>query len=286
MITATQIKSRFKAVFPGTGDSPVVAGKPGITCAKCNLRETCLSGDVPDEDLGRIENIVYARRRIRRGESLFRAGDPFKSIFAIRSGFFKTNHGDRAGREQITGFYMAGELLGTDGLGSGRCEVSAIALEDSDVCAMPYELIESIGMEVPSLQRRLHSVLAREIVRDHGIMLLLGSMCAEERLAAFLINLSKRFARRGYSGSDFVLRMTRDEIGSYLGLKLETVSRLFSAFHQYRLLDVRQRRVAILDITGLESVLASRNWRETHDKNRSVRPQIRARSLSSPARYP
>jgi CRP/FNR family transcriptional regulator len=152
---------------------------------------------------------------------------------------------------------MSGELLGIDGLGNGRCEGNAIALEDSEVCAMPYELIESIGREVPSLQRRMHSVLAREIVRDHGIMLLLGSMSGEERLATFLLNLSRRFVARGYSGSDFLLRMTRVEIGSYLGLTLETISRLFSAFDRGGLIEVRLKQVRIIDIKGLERVLAA-----------------------------
>jgi CRP/FNR family transcriptional regulator, anaerobic regulatory protein len=255
-MSVAQIRPQPKAVLSRRFESPAGARKLEVTCAKCNLRETCLSGGVPAEDLERVENIVYARRRIKRAERLFSAGDEFRCIYAIRSGFFKTSLVDSEGREQVTGFFMSGELLGMEGLGGGRCESSAIALEDSDVCAMPYSLIEEIGREVPSLQRRLHSVLAREIVRDHGIMLLLGSMCAEERLAAFLINLSKRFLSRGYSGSSFVLRMTRDEIGSYLGLKLETVSRLFSAFHKDGLIEVQQKQVCIVDIKGLERVLA------------------------------
>lgn len=236
--------------------SPADVRGPKVTCAKCNLRETCLSGGMSDEDLERVENIVYARRRVKRRERLFEADDIFKSLYAVRSGFFRTSVVDSEGREQVTGFFMGGELLGLEGLGNGRHTESAIALEDSDVCVMPYELIAGIGQEVPSLQRRLHSVLAREIVRDHGIMLLLGSMSAEQRLAAFLINLSKRFQRRGYSKTSFLLRMTREEIGGYLGLKLETVSRLFSAFHNDGLIDVQQKEVRIVDVKGLERVLA------------------------------
>ncbi len=211
---------------------------------------------MPAEDLERVANIVYTRRRIGRGEHLFRAGDESRCLYAIRSGFFKTSLIDDDGREQVTGFFMAGELLGMEGFGGGGYKDRAIALEDSDVCAMPYSLIEEIGREVPSLQRRLHSVLGREIVRVHGIMLLLGSMSAEQRLAAFLLDLSRRFLRRGYSGSRFLLRMTRAEIGSYLGLKLETVSRLFAAFHQDGLLDVRHKEVSIVDLQGLERRLA------------------------------
>jgi len=230
-----------------------------VKCTSCNLRELCLPGGICMEDLEQVQNIVYARRRVKRGENLFSAGDPFESIYAIRSGFLKTSVVDGEGREQVTGFFMGGELLGMDAIGSGSHNGTAVALEDSEVCVMPYSLIESMSRHYPQLQRHLHAVLSREIVRDHGVMMLLGSMRAEERLAAFLSNLSKRFVRRGYSQSDFHLRMTREEIGSYLGLKLETVSRLFSQFQKDGLIAVEQKHVRILDIAGLERMLASPN---------------------------
>ena len=241
----------------------VVALKPvqkkfEIACSSCNLRELCLPANLCAEDLARVENIVYARRRLKRGEALFQAGAEFGAVYAIRSGFFKTSVVDGEGREQVTGFHMAGELMGLDGLGTGKYHASAVALEDAEVCVLPYALVEQMAREVPSLQRHLHAVLAREIVRDHGVMLLLGSMRAEERLATFLINLSKRFVRRGYSRSDFQLRMTREELGSYLGLKLETVSRLFSQFQKDGLIEVNQKHVRILDTEGLERVLAAK----------------------------
>jgi CRP/FNR family transcriptional regulator len=229
-----------------------------VTCSSCNLRELCLPGGVCLDDLQRVENIVYARRRVKRGEALFSAGAEFKAVYAIRSGFFKTSVVDGEGREQVTGFFMGGELLGMDGVGTGHYNGAAIALEDSEVCVMPFALIEEMSREVPALQRHLHAVLAREIVRDHGVMMLLGSMRAEQRLATFLLNLSKRFLRRGYSRSDFQLRMTREELGSYLGLKLETVSRLFSQFQKDGLIEVNQKHVRILDIEGLERVLAAK----------------------------
>ncbi len=230
-----------------------------VTCSSCNLRELCLPGTLCAEDMARMENVVYARRRVKRGETLFNAGDEFGSVYAIRSGFFKTSLLDGEGREQVTGFFMGGELLGLDGLGSGRYNGNAIALEDSEICMLPYALVTELSREIPALQRHLHGVLAREIVRDHGVMMLLGSMRAEERLVTFLLNLSKRFVRRGYSASDFHLRMTREELGSYLGLKLETVSRLFSQFQRDGLLEVEQKHVRIVDIAGLEHVLAARN---------------------------
>src|SRR5688572_16012133 len=145
-----------------------------VTCASCNLRELCLPAALCAEELGRVENIVYARRGIRRGAALFNAGADFNAVYAIRSGFFKTSVLDGEGREQVTGFFMGGELIGLDGLGSGSYNATAVALEDSEVCVLPYALIETMAREVPALQRHLHVVLAREIVRDHGVMLLLG----------------------------------------------------------------------------------------------------------------
>jgi CRP/FNR family transcriptional regulator len=224
-------------------------------CSSCNLKEVCLPSSLSADDMRRVERIVYARRRVRRGEALFNAGGDFRAIYAVRSGFFKTSVLERDGREQVTGFFMGGELLGMDGIGAGRYHGTATALEDSEVCVMPFTLVEELAREVPALQRLLHQVLAREIVRDHGVMMLLGSMRAEERLATFLLNLSKRFTRRGYSPSDFHLRMTREEIGSYLGLKLETVSRLFSKFQEDGLLEVQQKHVRICDSAALDAVL-------------------------------
>ena len=234
-----------------------IPSKFQVACSSCNLRELCLPGKLGVEDLARVENIVYARRRLKRGDSVFQAGGEFGAVYAIRSGFFKTSVVDGEGREQVTGFHMGGELLGLDGLGSGRYHATAVALEDSEVCVLPYALVEQLAREIPSLQRHLHSVLAREIVRDHGVMMLLGSMRAEQRLATFLTNLSRRFTARGYSPSEFHLRMTREEIGSYLGLKLETVSRLFSRFQEDGLIEVHQKHVRIVDIPGLERILST-----------------------------
>jgi CRP/FNR family transcriptional regulator, anaerobic regulatory protein len=256
-----QTVARFdrKPQAAGTTHGVPAPRKFEVTCASCNLRELCLPEGLSGEQMGRMENLVYARRKVKRGEALFRAGDKFSAVYAIRVGFFKTAllHGD--GREQVTGFQMPGELMGLDGIGSGAHASNAVALEDSEVCVLPFALIEEISREIPALQRHLHGVLSREIVRDHGVMMLLGSMRAEERLAAFLLNLSKRFIRRGWSASDFHLRMTRDEIGSYLGLKLETVSRLFSRFQLDGLLEVNQKHVRIADIAGLERLLGTRH---------------------------
>jgi len=226
-----------------------------VACSNCNLRELCLPVGLAEADVDRIDELVGGRRFVKRGEMLFRTGDRFESLFAIRTGFFKTRVSTEDGHDQVTGFQMAGELLGLDGISNDRHQCDAVALEDSQVCQIPYERLEEISREVNVLQHHFHKIMSREIVRDHGVMLLLGSMRAEARLAAFLLNLTQRLQARGFSATSLVLRMTREEIGSYLGLKLETVSRAFSHFQEDGLLEVKQRDIRIVDSAGLRRLL-------------------------------
>jgi CRP/FNR family transcriptional regulator len=226
-----------------------------VACSSCSLRELCLPAGLDSGEMERIDRLVTHRRKLRRGAGLYRAGDALAALFAIRSGFMKSCVLHEDGREQVAGFHMAGDLLGLDAIGSGSHTCDTIALDDTEVCEIPFSSLEQLSRELPTLQHQLHRIMSREIVRDHGVMLLLGSMSAEERLAAFLLNLSQRFAARGYSPNEFRLRMTREEIGSYLGLKLETVSRALSAFQERGLIKVRQKDVRILDFPGLKSVL-------------------------------
>ena len=227
-----------------------------IACSNCSLREICLPIGLSDDDMEHIDQLVASRRSLKRGELLFRAGDRFESLFAVRTGFFKTRVSAEDGRDQVTGFQMAGELLGLDGISVDRHSCDAVALEDSQVCLIPYSRLAEVERQVPELQRQFHKVMSREIVREHGVMLLLGSMRAEARLAAFLLNLTQRLQARGFSGTSLVLRMTREEIGSYLGLKLETVSRAFSRFQDDGLLEVKQRDIRVLDEPGLRGLLS------------------------------
>jgi CRP/FNR family transcriptional regulator len=226
-----------------------------VACSNCNLRELCLPVGVSDEQIERLDRLVGARRSVPRGDALFHSGDGFASLYAVRTGFFKTCVASEDGREQVTGFQMAGELLGLDGIGTERHTVDAVALEDSQVCVIPYHQLTDLSRELSDLQRQFHKIMSREIVRDHGVMLLLGSMRAEERMAAFLLNLTQRLRARGFSATDLVLRMTREEIGSYLGLKLETVSRAFSKFQDDGILEVRQRQIRILDAAALQKLV-------------------------------
>lgn len=226
-----------------------------VACSSCNLRELCLPVGLSHDDVEQLDGMVATRRTVARGDTLFRSGDPFQSLYAVRTGFFKTCVTAEDGRDQVTGFQMAGELLGLDGISTDRHSVDAVALEDSQVCVIPYDQLETLSREFTTLQHQFHKIMSREIVRDHGVMLLLGSMRAEERLAAFLLNLTQRLQARGFSGSSLILRMTREEIGSYLGLKLETVSRTFSKFQDEGLLEVKQRQIHILQPSGLQKMV-------------------------------
>lgn len=228
-------------------------------CSNCNLRELCLPFGLSLDELERLDDLISTRRRIKRGDHLYRAGEAFDSIYAIRSGFFKTDVLLEDGRDQVTGFQMAGELLGLDGISTEHHTCNAIALEDSEICAIPFNRLESLSREIHNLQHHFHKVMSREIVRDHGVMMLLGTMRAEERLAAFLLNLSQRFTARGFSHAEFYLRMTREEIGSYLGLKLETVSRAFSKFQEEGYIAVQQKHIRILNVNGLKALMNHRN---------------------------
>jgi CRP/FNR family transcriptional regulator len=224
-------------------------------CSGCSLRELCLPMGLSSEEIKHLDQLVSTRKRVKRGESLYRSGDAFGSIYAIRSGFFKSSTLTEDGRDQVTGFHMPGDIMGMDGIGTEKHACNTAALEDSEVCVIPFGRLEEISASIRGLQRQFHKVMSREIVRDQGVMMLLGSMRAEERLAAFLLNLSQRFVARGYSPSDFNLRMTRDEIGSFLGLKLETVSRIFSRFQDDHLISVQQKHIRIVDVAGLKRIM-------------------------------
>ena len=225
-------------------------------CGGCSIRELCLPAGLNDQEVLLLDQHMAHRNPVRKGESLYRTGDPFKSLYAIRSGFFKTNILHEDGRSQVTGFQMSGEILGLDAISTDIHICDAVALEDSMVCEIAFERFEELGQLMSNLQHRFNKTLSREIVREQGIMLLLGSMRADERLAAFLANLAKRSTIRHQSGSELVLRMTREDIGSYLGLKLETVSRILSRFHDQNLLEVKGRNIRIIDADGLNALIS------------------------------
>jgi CRP/FNR family transcriptional regulator len=213
------------------------------------------------EELSKLDTVISTRKRVKRGTMLFSSGEKFTSLYAVRSGFFKTCITTADGRDQVTGFQMTGEIIGLDGIVNDRHSCDAIALEDAEVCVMPFDQVEQLSREFTTLQHHVHKIMSREIVRDHSVMLLLGSMRAEERLAAFLLNLVQRLHARGFSQSELILRMTREEIGSYLGMKLETVSRTFSKFVEDGVIEVKQRYVHIKNTDALKQIVNSPNCR-------------------------
>jgi len=253
------------SIMPGRSRAPADAASlpaPGAiahcrtVCATCELRELCLPCcGLTRAEMEIAERMVFTRLRVRRGDRLYRAGSRFTSLYAVRNGSFKSMATLDNGREQVTGFSMTGEVLGLDGIGPGQHACDAAALEDSDVCVIPFGGLQEVAHEIPALQQHFRKMMSREIVRQHGMMLQLGSMTAEERVAMFLLDLSRRFAARGYSASEFNLRMKREEIASYLGLKLETISRTFSRFQEQGLIVVQQKLIRIRNSLGLLQVM-------------------------------
>jgi CRP/FNR family transcriptional regulator, anaerobic regulatory protein len=255
-----QIKTRIESALRLGGvmslqTIPINVKQLRSACSSCSLHELCLPAGLDQGELERLETIVNRKRPLKRGDYLYRAGSPLQSLFAVRTGFFKSCVLHDDGREQVAGFHMMGELLGMDAIGSSKHMCDAVALEDSDVCEIPFGDLEHLSRDIPTLHQHFHRIMSREIARDYGVMLLLGSMRAEERLAAFLLNLSQRFAVRGYSATRFNLRMTREEIGSYLGLKLETISRAFSHFQSEGMITVQNKSVEIKQLERLRGLI-------------------------------
>jgi len=234
---------------------PINVAQLRHACSSCSLSELCLPAGLDLQEIDRLDTLVNRKRALKRGDYLYRAGSPLQSLFAVRTGFLKSCVLHDDGREQVAGFHMMGELLGMDAIGSGKHLSDAVALENCEVCEIPFGELENLSRDIPNLQQHFHRIMSREIARDYGVMLLLGSMRAEERLAAFLLNLSQRFAARGYSATQFILRMTREEIGSYLGLKLETVSRAFSHFQSEGIVAVQNKNIEIKEPERLRALL-------------------------------
>lgn len=225
-----------------------------VACRDCSLFQLCLPVGVDADGLEKLDEIIKRRRPVKRGDYLFRSGDKFNSIYAVRSGSIKTYAPTNDGQEQITGFHLAGELLGLDAINSGNHPCTAKALETTSVCEIPFEDLEHLSSHIPSLQRQIYKIMSKEIFEEEGHMLLLGKRNAEERLASYLLSISARFQRRGFSATEFNLSMSRNDIGSYLGLAVETVSRMFTRFQEEGLLSVERKHIIIHNLDRLHAV--------------------------------
>lgn len=220
-------------------------------CNGCSLASMCLPLSLSDADMSALDYIIKRGRPLSRGDHLFRQGDAFKSIFAVRSGALKTFTISDAGEEHITGFHLPSELVGLSGVGVGSYPVSAQALDTTSFCEIPFDRLDELSEQMPELRRQLMRVMSREIREDQQMMLLLAKKTAEERVATFLVNLSVRTSNRGFSGSQLRLNMSRGEIGNYLGLAMETVSRLFTQIQADGLIEYEGKEVSILNYSEL-----------------------------------
>lgn len=239
-----------------------------VACKDCSLATLCLPMGLDPNDVERLDSIVKRGRPFHRGDHLFRENDSFHSLRVITSGSIKTYAPNEDGGEQVLGFHLAGELIGLDAIQNNYHTCSAIALETTAVCDIPFQQLESLSNTIPSLQHQIYRLLSREIGQDTEMLTLLGKKSAEERLATFLLSFSERFKSRGFSASDFFLSMSRHEIGNYLGLAVETISRLFTRFQDERLLHVERKHVQLLDIPRLYEMVHNGNG--THSRQNLI----------------
>jgi CRP/FNR family transcriptional regulator len=219
------------------------------------MASVCLPVGMSPSEVTQLDDLVKERLRVEKGQALFQHGAPLDALFGLRTGSIKTQMIEASGQHQITGFFLPGEIVGLDGMMEGIHSSTAIAMEDSEVCVVKLDDIDEISRYVPTLQHQVRRLMSKEISRSHQVLLALGSMRSEQRLAAFLINLSQRLTALGYSSTEFIMRMSREETGNYLGLTLETVSRLFSRFARDGVIRVNQREIKILDMDALRELV-------------------------------
>lgn len=228
-------------------------------CSNCNLHQLCLPMGIDMEDVERLDTIVKRRRPLPRGGYVFHLGDEFIALYAIRSGSVKTYTITEDGSEQITGFHLPGEIIGLDAINTSRHPCGARALETTSICEMPFNRLEELATTVPGVGRQLLRVMSREINAENELLTLLGKKSAEERLAALLLSLSMRYKARGFSSREYHLSMSRHDIGNYLGLAVETVSRLFTRFQQQGLIHVRNKYIQLIEIEQLQQLAGMKN---------------------------
>ena len=226
-----------------------------VRCKECNLRELCFPHGMNDEELENMDAVVEQPRSLHKNDFLYRDGDKTMAIYAVRSGCIKTMTESANGDEQIVGFHLAGELLGLDGFADSTYTCNAVALETSSVCELPLDQLETLCHKLPGLQKQMRRIMGKEVSKDHKLLLLLGKMTADERLASFLLSLSTRMEERHWNANEFNLMMPRQDIANYLGMAVETVSRLFASFQNEKIIEVDRRHITILDMDRLKAMV-------------------------------
>lgn len=225
-----------------------------VSCGNCRLNTICLPISLHIDDVEKLNQIVQRGKPLQKGDYLYRANDKFDSVYAIRSGAVKALTISDKGEEQVTGFYLPGEVVGMDGIANGHYTNSVIALETASVCEIPFNRMEELSLKIPSLQRNFFQLMSREITQDHQVITLLSKSRAEERIAALLLSISNRNSRRNLSAATFFLPMSRTDIGNYLGLTIETVSRIFTRLQQQQVIAVDKKEIQIIDMDGLHKI--------------------------------
>lgn len=228
-----------------TNETQIKLSSLKTACKSCNLHDLCLPLGLDLGDIDRLNDIIKRSRPLQKGEYLFNSGDDFHSIYAVRSGSIKTFSQSVQGDEQITGLYLPGELIGLDAIHEHCHPCSAIALETTSLCEIPFDTLEALSSEIPGLHHQLFRIMSKEIASDQSLLMLMAQKSAEERLAAFLVNLSSRLKQRNFSETEFNLSMSRKDIGNYLGLTIETISRTFSRFQNEGILSTQRKYVNI-----------------------------------------
>ncbi|MGV3345721.1 FNR family transcription factor [Enterobacteriaceae bacterium LUAb1] len=229
----------------------IQSGGCAIHCQDCSISQLCIPFTLNEHELDQLDNIIERKKPIQKGQTLFKAGDDLKSLYAIRSGSLKSYTITEQGDEQITGFHLAGDLVGFDAIGNNHHPSFAQALETAMVCEIPFEILDDLSGKMPALRQQMMRLMSGEIKSDQDMILLLSKKNAEERLAAFIYNLSQRFGQRGFSQREFRLTMTRGDIGNYLGLTVETISRLLGRFQKNGLLSVKGKYITIENARAL-----------------------------------
>ncbi|NEN75887.1 helix-turn-helix domain-containing protein [Pelistega sp. NLN82] len=233
----------------------IALNKDSIHCANCMLGRICMPQKMNLTDIEHLTELIKERIRVAKGEYVFHIGNTSGAIYSIRTGAIKTQVENNCGHTQITGFFLPGEVFGLDSFTAQQHTSDAIALEDSEVCVMYTKDLNIVAQQIPSLQAQFRHLLSGEIIRSHQLLLSLGSLRSDQRVAWFILDMSARFTQLGYSSNEFILRMSREDIGNYLGLTLETVSRLFSRFQKEGLIHIQQRAIRILDHEALQSLI-------------------------------
>ena len=232
-------------------------GANAIHCQDCSISQLCIPYSLNETELNRLDTIIERKKPVQKGSEIFKAGDNMKCLYAIRSGTLKSYTITEQGDEQITAFHLAGDLVGFDGISTGTHPSFAQALETAMICEIPYDTLDELSTTMPKLRQQILRLMSSEIVGDQNMILLLSKKNAEERLASFIHNLSVRFAARGFSPREFRLSMTRGDIGNYLGLTVETISRLLGRFQKSGMIAVKGKYITVLDDAQLSELAGS-----------------------------